>query len=210
MHEKESAMAVATAFQFYDMVVSPDFATKHSDLIPPLVAAASKRDANAAASLASSKLGLQFTGDELKQAGGQIATGLAAAKAASKKASPAGHAAGFMAVAAASDQPFGPGGFRFGIPGVTPPGADIVLKIILQTVARQLKSEGKSDDEVRQALMGIAGGSSVVDQATDGKSITGDDTVDDVLKSVASVGAGFAEGLNSTMEKVADTIFSGW
>jgi hypothetical protein len=200
-------MAVAAAFQFCDIVASPDFATKHSDLIPPLVAAVDKRDPNAAASVASSKFGLQFTGDELKHAGGEIASGLAQMKAATNKVSPAGFGIGFMAV---GDYPLGPGGLRMGFPGVTPPGVDIALKVTLQTVARQMKSEGKSDDEIRRTLMAMAGGSSAIDQASEGRSLTGNDTVDDILKSVASVTVGTLEGIENVTKKIADTIFSGW
>jgi hypothetical protein len=193
-------MAKEDAYRFCNIVASPGFATKHSELLNPIAEAVEKHDPNAVANIAASKLGLHFTGDELKQAGGEVAQGAAGIVAATKTV-------GFFS---SGDYPFGPGGARLGIPGVTPPGMDIALKIALQTIARQMRADGKSEEEIRMALMAIAGGSSVIDDAMQDKSITGSDVIDDILKSTASVAAGTAQGIADISKKIADTIFSGW
>jgi hypothetical protein len=193
-------MAKEDAYRFCNIVASPDFATKHSELLNPLAEAVKKHDPNAVANIAASKLGLHFTGEELKQAGGEVAQGAAGIVASTQTV-------GFFS---SGNYPFGPGGARLGIPGVTPPGMDIALKIALQTIARQMRADGKSEDEIRSALMAIAGGSNAVDEAMADKSITGSDFIDDILKSTASVAAGAAQGLADISKDIADTIFSGW
>ena len=265
-------MSTQDAFRFCDLLASPDFSAKYPELMPQLTKATENDDPQEVADLAASKFGLRFTGDELKQAGIQVAASAAQIMPASpiitlmsgqeimntwgklfdawnkldsgakaqiqtqfraeirRTGGPIGRMMLGEQVTAQptsgntsqlpNDQLAGPGGVRMSPPvptgvaeglsgvelGGPPAGADIALKVVLQTIARQMRAQGKGTDEIRQVLMSTAGGSKWLDQKMEGKSITGIGLVDDVLKSTESVVVGTAQGFLD----VAHKIVSGW